>query len=60
MRMRLVAALEVIENLGSKRIVSADVGFARALKRQAAGRAAIASTWPPLSLLDVARWAELN
>ncbi len=41
--------------VGACHIVSADVGFSRALARQVSGRAETTSTWPPWWLLEAAR-----
>src|SRR5712664_435438 len=43
--------------IGVCRILSADVGFARALERRIAGLVEAVSTWPPRRLLDGERWA---
>src|SRR5712691_2183286 len=43
--------------IGACHILSADVGFARALERQVAGLVEAVSTWPPRRLLEGERWA---
>ena len=43
--------------IGACRILSADVGFARALERRVAGRVEVVSTWPPRRLLEGERWS---
>src|SRR3989442_1088900 len=55
----LSAALQDLLDAGEVRtchILSADLGFARALERQVAGRVESVSSWPPRQLLEVARW----
>src|SRR2546426_11999966 len=43
--------------IGACRILSADVGLARALERQVARLVEAVSTWPPRRLLEGERWA---
>src|SRR2546426_12558669 len=44
-------------HIGASYILSADVGFARALERQVARRVEAVSTWPPRRLLEREHWA---